>query len=70
MHVLSEAGREVEREGCFGVFACGGEGEHLSEPEGEREGRAGFEAAGRVVEVAEVRDVELESAGDFLGGVS
>lgn len=69
---LGEAVGEVEGEGRLGVVvvvAAGrGEGEHLGKPEGEGEGRAGLEAVGGVVEVAEVWHVDFECAGDFLYG--
>lgn len=63
---IGQAGRQVECQRGLGVLAGGGEGQHLGEPQGQAEGGARLEAAAVVVEVAEVGDVELEGAGDFL----
>lgn len=64
-----EGGGQVKRDqGRVGEGRVEGEG--LGEPEGEVDAGAGFEyGRGVVVEEAEAGDVELEGAGDFLGGV-
>lgn len=69
LDLVGQAGRQGQGQRRLGVFARGGEGEHFGEPEGEREAGAGFEAIG-IVEMAEVRHVELEATGDFLDKVS
>lgn len=72
--LAGQRGREGQVDEGLGVLVCGtgasgvGQGEHFGEPQGQGELGAGLEGLGGVVvKVAEVGDLEIELAWNFLG---